>query len=240
MKTSHSHQNKFENNAPSRSALFLHIPKTAGMSLYYVLEAAYGKQHALRFPRSTEEYKQNFLDMPGPELDRFRLLSGHLDLPTFLSRNMKGRVIFAMLREPVERVLSDYGYIAGWKDHPLHNSIGQMSLEEYVEFQEAESNRNRQCRMLCGHADFIEAKRWVLEHVNLLGAVESMNIFLAALGELLETQLTIGKENQTKIVRTKRDDITSSLCSRLLNANIEDYKLWAWVIENNLIRGSPH
>lgn len=138
---------------------------------------------------------------------RYRLLSSHLNLPTFLSRNIAGRVIFSVLREPVERTLSDYGYIVGWKDHPLHDSIGQMSIEEYVEFQGSVLNSNRQCRMLCGRADFIEARKQVLEHVNFLGAVESMNIFLAALSELLGTPLNIGKENQTKNTRTTRDDL---------------------------------
>lgn len=207
------------------------------MSLYYALEAAYGKQYALRFPRSTEEYKKQFLDMPRSDLDELRLLSGHLDLPTFLSRDMRGRVIFSVLREPVERVLSDYGYITGWKDHPLHQSIGHLSLEEYVQLQEAEPNRNRQCRMLCGNADFGQARRWALGYLSLLGAVESMDTFLAELSGLLNIPPTIGQENQTKIARIRRDDMPSSLCARLLNANIEDYKLWAWVIENRTIRG---
>lgn len=29
----------------------------------------------------------------------------------------------------------------------------------------------------------------------------------------------------------------TALCSRLLNLKVEDYKLWAWVIEITLVRG---
>jgi hypothetical protein len=93
-----------------RNSLFLHIPKTAGMSLYQSLEKAYGPGVSLRFPQSSEPFREKFLAITEGELARYKLLSGHFDLPFFLKRDMGGRMIFAVLREPVERMLSAYGY----------------------------------------------------------------------------------------------------------------------------------
>jgi hypothetical protein len=225
---------------PFRNSLFLHIPKAAGMSLYRALENVYGADVSLRFPQSSEPFRQKFFAMPDSEIARCKLLSGHFDLPTFLERDMGGRMIFAVVREPVERMLSAYGFIRSWNQHPFHATIGKMSIQQYVEYQISyEWRQNVQCKTLCGCPDFRSAKEMISKNIHLLGAVELLGMFTRALGEALGVSLSVGRENTTPRDRWKRESLDPAAISKLQGANVEDYKLWTYVIDNNLVSGPP-
>jgi hypothetical protein len=113
-----------------------------------------------------------------------------------------------------------------------------MSIEQYVEHQTSDASRpNVQCRTLCGRADFKAAREMIDKHIHLLGAVELLGMFTQALGEALGVSLDVGKDNTTCGDRLKRESLDPSLISRLQSANVEDYKLWTYVIEKNLVRG---
>ena len=225
-------------SAPRANVLFVHIPKTAGMSFYNSMQTAFGDENSLRFPRSSQAFKEQFLALSDADLARFRLLSGHFELPFWLQRKLGDRVIVSLLREPVERLLSVYRYIKSWKGHRLHATVGPMNVAEYVDFHvNDKSFHNLQCRKLCGTGDFQAAMDMAQTHIDLLGSVEQLGALATALGDRLGVQLDVGTDNKSHDQHPKRSDLDSSLLARLQYCNVEDYKLWAYVVEKNLACG---
>jgi hypothetical protein len=223
---------------PRADVLFVHIPKTAGISLYTAMARQFGPEHSLRYPRSTEAFKQQFLRLSDDELRRHRLISGHFNLPFWLRRDLGGRVIVALVREPVERALSTYRYIRSWTGHPRHALVGKMGAADYVDYYVADTPRhNAQCRVLCGSGDFLAAREMAQRQIDLLGAVEQIALLTDALSERLGVSLNLGMENRSLVDFPTRSDLDAALIARLESCNVEDCKLWAYVSERGLVRG---
>ncbi len=232
------HESTHASSAPRGAVLFVHIPKTAGMSLHNSLQARFGHEHSLRFPRSSPEFMERYLQLSDTELDRFRLISGHFELPFWLQRKVGDRVVISLVREPVERFLSAYRYMKCWKQHPRHAEFGHRSLGDYVDDHIRDVARhNVQCRKLCGAESFQDARKMAQGHVDLLGSVEAMGAFTKALGERLGLSLEPRLDNRSLVQSPTRDDLESALLAKLMSSNVEDYKLWAYVMEGNLIHG---
>jgi hypothetical protein len=223
---------------PRVDVLFVHIQKTGGMSLYNSMAERFGGEHSRRFQRSSEEFRQQFLALTDDEIARLRLLSGHFDLPFWLQRKLSDRFVVSLLREPVERVLSVYRYAKSWPEHRRHDDIGRMTADEYVAAHVADAARhNWQCRKLCGIPDFAAAKAIIDRQVDLVGAVELIGTFTEALAQALGVPLAIRSDNRSPDASPRRDDLGATLIARLQACNVEDYKLWAHVIERHLVRG---
>jgi hypothetical protein len=225
-------------SAPRANVLLVHIPKTAGISLYTAMAERFGPAHSLRYPRSTEQFKQQFLRLSDEELHRYRLISGHFFLPFWLRRDLGRRVVVTLVREPVERALSTYRYIRSWTGHPRHAVVGNMGVADFVDYYVAETARyNAQCQFLCGSEDFLAAKEMAQKQIDLLGSVEQIALLTNALSERLGVPLDLGTENRSVVEYPKRSDLDATLIAKLQSCNVEDCKLWAYVIERGLVRG---
>jgi hypothetical protein len=223
---------------PRADVLLVHIPKTAGISLYTAMAKWFGPEQSLRYPRSTEEFKQQFLRLSDEELHRYRLISGHFNLPFWLRRDLGGRVVVASVREPVERFLSTYRYTRSWTGHPRHALVRDMSVAEFVDHCVAETARhNGQCQFLCGSGNFLAAKEMAQKQIDLLGSVEEIAMLTNALSERLGVPLDLGTENRSLLEHPNRGDLDAALIDKLESCNVEDCKLWAYVCGRGLLRG---
>jgi hypothetical protein len=92
--------------APRRErALFVHIPKTAGMTM----RAALGSQYALEDRAPAVDW-QGLRSLPRP-LDAYKLFAGHFRY--FLRRLLPADTkVFTFLRDPVERAISHLKHLA--------------------------------------------------------------------------------------------------------------------------------
>jgi len=223
---------------PRADVLFVHIPKTAGISLYAAMAKWFGPGHSLRYPRSTEAFKQQFLGLSNEELHQYRLISGHFNLPFWLRRDLGARVVVALIREPVERALSTYRFTKGWSGHPRHAVVSKMGVAEYVDHYVAEIGRhNGQCQFICGSGDFLAAKAMAQKQIDLLGCVEQIALLTKALSERLGVPLHLGMENRSAVDHPTRSDLDPVLIANIESCNVEDCKLWAYVSESGLVRG---
>ncbi|HEV8501504.1 MAG TPA: sulfotransferase family 2 domain-containing protein [Casimicrobiaceae bacterium] len=224
--------------APRHDVLFVHIQKTAGISLYNAIARAYGADRSMRFARSSDAYKAQYLEMPDAELRGFRLLSGHFNLPFWQRRDLGPRVVVSVVREPVERVLSTYRYIRSWKGHRRHASAGQMSIEAFVDDYAGDTARhNVQCTRLCGKPDCAEALAAAHAHVDLLGSVEALPLLTAELAAVLGATIDVGVDNRSSVDSPRRADLDPKLVAALLACNAEDAKLWGHVTAQGVVRG---
>lgn len=121
-----------------------HVPKTAGATLAAGLSGIVGGVHAMdmRLRRS----------IPLPELAQqdladLTLITGHF--PYGLHRMFVGRrpLYFAAVREPADRAVSSYRFLASHADEPGHEEAAQHSFESW-ESLHRERRPNEQSRML--------------------------------------------------------------------------------------------
>jgi hypothetical protein len=224
--------------SPRHAVLFVHIQKTAGMSLYNALARAFAPGESMRFERSQEAFKQQFLAMPEAELKRYRLLSGHFNLPLWLSRDLGPRLVLSAVREPVDRVLSTYRYMRSWKGHRRHASAGQLDIAGFVDdYANDPSRHNVQCMRLCGAPEFARAKAMAARAIDILGAVEAMPQLVAAIDAALGVAIDVGVDNRSAIQEPRREAIDPALIARLRDCNAEDAKLFDYVMAEGVVRG---
>ena len=130
-----------------RCTVFLHIPKTGGVTLRGTLRHKYpGRVITLHSPRAPERVRE----VPVEERRAARVLTGHL--PYGVDHYMPQECDYiTMLREPVARVVSTYQHVL---DHPRHwfhdEAVGHdMGLEDFVMAVEGPRD-NLQTRLLSG------------------------------------------------------------------------------------------
>src|SRR5580658_4341992 len=92
-----------------RQLVFVHIPKTAGLSLHSALENIYGKQSTLRV--GNEEDLQRLRQLPDNQVIDKTFLSGHFFYNDIKNRRRPDALLISIVRDPVKRILSNYNYI---------------------------------------------------------------------------------------------------------------------------------
>jgi hypothetical protein len=160
--------------------IFIHIPKAAGSTLQEIVVRHYQGCRGFRFTGDAERVKA-FESLSQEERDSFDLVQGHVHfgLHRLLSRPA---TYITMLRDPVDRVVSHYHFVAANPDHYLHPQIGGLSLHEYAVTRASHELDNDQVRWLCAADHFdvpvgrvsramVEEAKW-----NLANAVEVVGI----------------------------------------------------------------
>src|SRR5437879_12837060 len=104
---------------PDRTVIFIHIPKTAGITLRYIIEAQYehaghDKIDGERIAESVAEFRR----LPESEKQNVRVLTGHM--PFGLHEAMPQRCHYVtLLRDPTERTISHYYFVFREPTHYL-------------------------------------------------------------------------------------------------------------------------
>jgi len=114
-----------------RTTIFLHVAKTAGTTLNQVLGREYADILSFYIPKESGSHFEDFKNRLKNE--NAALIRGHFEFGWhyFLSRPF---TYFTILRDPVERVISEYFYILSSPDHPLHEQVGKQGggLPDFV------------------------------------------------------------------------------------------------------------
>jgi hypothetical protein len=109
----------------NETVLFLHIPKTAGSTMYKVLERQYSPAETLRLESSRIA---KFKTLPAAQRGRYRLIEGHLYFG-FHRHIPRASTYITFLRRPVKRVLSFYYYARSTPDHYLYSQLVSERLD---------------------------------------------------------------------------------------------------------------
>lgn len=204
----------------------MHIPKTGGTTLSWIIQTLYQK--------STLYSGQNILFLKD-KIEQSEALLGHFHFG--IHRHFsKPSFYITMLRDPVDRIISEYYYI---KKEPSINSYisnliksNKMSLEEYVVYDEKFFSRpkNKQTRYFCGGQtpDLELAKKNLSDHFLIVGITELFDESVSLMKhELGWKNLNYLKRNVNNDKPLKNDFSTKTI-DKIIENNTLDIELYQY------------
>jgi len=198
--------------------VFIHLPKTGGMSLHAAVAGALPRDAVLRVGDAAEQAA--FRRLGPAEVARYALVSGHLGFEEVAARARPGARYVTLLRDPVARLLSAFNYMATWAPHPLHAEMRGRGFGEFIT-SAGEALSGEACRQLTGMATAAQAIP-VLDSCYAAAATTARLGDLAALaaGWLGLGAVRAGRENVTP--GQGRITLDSRSCALLLEVTRED------------------
>ncbi|MDE7064312.1 MAG: sulfotransferase family protein [Desulfovibrionaceae bacterium] len=122
----------------SELIFFMHLPRTAGTTLNAVLRNNFAPEEVLSVYKDTEYARCR--EMDPVELDRFRLVQGHLMPESYEPPRLYGRRVrmFTFLRDPLDRIVSEYHFLKSWPANHLYAYLNgnRISFREYLTSRE--------------------------------------------------------------------------------------------------------
>jgi hypothetical protein len=204
----------------------IHIPKTAGTSFRNTLKAVYGDKAVIRLDIELDKpvLKINEKQYHSPQLPKgVKAIHGHFNLP-LLKKHFQWEEnkvpVITWLRHPVERVVSNYYYLAKILKQELQEDKKGINIlpkmqRTLLEYAADELNQNRMTKHLAG----IDLKDFFY-----IGFVENYEEDLHQLGHML------GWKNiphyQYNKTGTKRKDLSSETYQQIAEWNQEDMDLY--------------
>lgn len=205
--------------------LSLHIPKTAGTSFRNILKVVYGENAVVRFDinnkgvvRLNQEFYTN------KNLPQAKVIHGHFtykdintqfDLPEDIQK-------ITWLRNPVERVISNYFYLESRLKTLLNEEQNNLNIlskmqRSLIEYAKDEINRNRQSKFLSGIT---------LEEFDFVGIQEDFENDLIEISKTLKWKKlpNILHQNKTPVKKNHLDIEIIKEIERLNQNDLELYK----------------
>jgi Galactose-3-O-sulfotransferase len=130
-----------------KALIFIHLYKTGGTTLNRIIEWEYKLHRICSIEPTWWRWSyQKILRWPPARLGRMDVFKGHM--PFGLHRILPREANYiTILREPVERVISDYYFARRFKGHRNHRAALRMTFEEYYRDKH---EHNLQSRILAG------------------------------------------------------------------------------------------
>lgn len=197
---------------------FVHIPKAGGMTVQHILHQLYPHDQLL--------FHHYFDDINEKEMnpETIKVVHGHylFGLHNHFNRPFS---YFTMLREPVDRVISQYYYLRGIEGEP-YDKFRQMTLEEFVRHH---SEHNIQTAFLSGNVqqpDLHLAKKNLKRHFDVVGLTEYFNESLFLLAKRYGWPAVHYKRTNVTKSRKQVADLPAATIELIKQINDKDMKLY--------------
>jgi hypothetical protein len=214
---------------PVPQLVFIHLPKTGGMSLHATIAAALPAAATLRIGTTAEHAA--FVAQDRGALARFRFVSGHVSLAEALPRAAPGARFVTLLRDPVARLLSAFNYMATWTAHPLHATFRNRGFAEFI-LESGDNLAGEACRQLTGQPSAAQAIEVLQQRYAMVATTGRIaTLAEAAAGWLAVPTTPLRRENQTP--GQGRVTLDSRSCEVLLDVTREDRALYRHVAEQH-------
>ncbi len=194
---------------PSKPAIFLHIPKTAGTTLHTIVDRQYASDHIYSFGSNAQDSIKKFQELSAEERAKIRFLRGHMPFGLHEFFPLTDEYI-TLLRDPVDRVVSYYNFILRTPEHYLYEivTLRNMSLFDLLQTDYPIMMNDAQVRLLSGiwadvgygkvPSEMLEkAKANLQRHFIVVGITEEFDKTLLLLKEKLEwpSEILYKKQN---------------------------------------------
>lgn len=188
-----------------RPIIFLHIPKTAGMTLHVIIERQYSSSHTISFGANAHQSVEEFKALSKERRAKVRMLKGHMGFGLHnyfpAAEDYQQPVYFTLMRDPIERVISHFHHVRHDPNYWLYSHIqdDQLDLGAFLKTKLPVMLNNGQARLISGFWDDVPfgecdakmletAKRNIREHFILVGLTERFDESLCMLRDMLGWQ----------------------------------------------------
>ena len=216
--------------------VFMHVPKTGGTTLEYLLAKNYTVNGTLHINAPALANNPYALFKKG---DLPHVVMGHHKLSHVLYRFIDRRLVhITMLRDPVKRVLSYFDYLQTSKGHGLHDKAKQRDLEAFVESDDMVELANAQTMRIAGylahspgkHADadraLAQAKEHLARRFTLFGLTERYPAFLLMGRRVLGWRDIFHQSRNISKKKTRPEDVDAGILDRIRERNQQDIELY--------------
>ena len=226
-----------------QSVIFLHIPKTAGTTLYRIMDRHYRREAVYTIWQ--DGTLDDFKHLSPARRSQIRLLRGHvgLGLHEFLSGPTS---YFTFLREPIDRVISYYHYVRRTPQHYCYELVTsqRLGLKEFVESRTDPMLDKAQTRLLSGlatgqevpfgecTADLLEAARRNLrERMAVIGLTDEFDQTLLLLKKAFGWNKLFYARQNVSTDSTGRHDLEPATLDAIVKVNQLDLELYRYAKE---------
>ncbi|MBV8358884.1 MAG: sulfotransferase family 2 domain-containing protein [Deltaproteobacteria bacterium] len=131
----------------TNTLIFVHIPKSAGTTLSRIIDWEYDPRRIYSVIGRYFRWSYNrLLRLPQRRLSQIQVFKGHM--PFGLHQHLKRPAIYlTVLRNPVDRAISDYCFSANGRLHPDHRQVKNLTLREFID---TTPYNNIQTKLLAG------------------------------------------------------------------------------------------
>ncbi len=205
---------------------FVHIPKTAGLSLHAELQKHFGKEKTIRFGDS--EGRNLFLSIDPEQLKKYDYITGHINIEELSKKGIHYPTI-SVLRAPVSRLFSLQNYLTD-SNHEDHQGFSFNDIEQLLQYMFSRKAFNMQCWHLGGRPSFELAVESIRKNNIFVVPLEYYQDLLETLSDLLGTPLRNLHRNVTQYkTSVDVDDLKHDLLDPIIG---EDKKLFSYVKES--------
>ncbi|RLD07527.1 MAG: hypothetical protein DRI32_00670 [Chloroflexi bacterium] len=213
--------------------IFLHIPKTAGVTFGEFLAKQYSETEMARYKTIvplSEYYWQIY-----QHRDEFRFLRGHF--PFGLHQFVRSPFLYlTFLRDPIDRATSLYYFFKEWDESPIYEKVRKMSFIEFMESGISFFADNGQVRLLSGAGnkqaygectrEMLTAAKENLEQYFLVGLVEEFDKSLQFFAEVLGWSDTHYEKQNVTSNRPAKEEIPQETLAIIKKYNQLDLELY--------------
>lgn len=219
--------------------VFVHIPKTAGSTIRSIISRQYGVDQTLYFEPDSDTWE--YRDDPTGYLSRemaarpVQLITGHhrFGVHEFVKRPCR---YFSLVRDPIDRVLSDYFYAFTFPDHRHRDGIrdGSFTIQNFIHDSDAKPAESH-TYLLAGVTTHLEGPaRMAIENINnsfaAIGTAEDFNASMLYIAKRMGWAPPIYlRRNVTPMdagLRARRKEALASLQAGEMDAFESDYAVY--------------
>lgn len=221
-----------------QALIFLHVPKTAGITLHRIIEKQYRPDEMFTVLKEVESIDQ-FRVLPEDQRAKVRVLKGHFffGVHELLPRPS---TYFTVLRDPIDRVISHYYYVLlRDTDSKLHRTVSEknLSLEQFLESGVLPSADNGLTRYLSGVGDSAPygkcpqsalelAKSNLENHFSVVGLTDRFDETLILLKRAFGWKFAFYKNKNITSDRPPKEKLSASTLALIERYNELDRELY--------------
>lgn len=211
-----------------RIVVFLHIPKTGGITMRRLLDRQYTKERVFRYP--PDEPIRSIRKLSPSQLKKIKCVYGHFRYG--VHRHFSGKATYiTMVRDPLERILSMYYFVRSRPKNKLYHKVRHMNFSQFVTSRDPRIQlalHNHQTRMISGkrEPDLQKALENIKKHFAVVGVTEMYpESVIMMKKDLGWKDINYTKENVTKS-RPKQLHVPADILRLIRQNNKLDYKLY--------------
>jgi len=222
-----------------QTEIFLHIPKTAGSTMNNILMRMYRpeQRHFFSLGDSMATAMGRFKNLPASQKAAIKLLYGHFEFGIHQYLPQPAHY-FTLLRDPLERYISDYYFILKNPAHPLYTAATERNLNVVDLIESGLALDNVQTRTLAGRishrqelcppAALEQAKENLRNHFVVVGLTEEFDKTLLLLQYHLGWSAVHYKRENVNRQRPRRRPFSPAILKKLTRYTELDQEIYQY------------